>query len=175
MFGKISLLGLLSGALCLISLQVTANTLYFVRHAEKQNVGADPELTSCGQARADALAGYFANADISAVYATAYQRTQQTGAPVARQHQSKIYLYDARDPSTLLGLLRAAETPVLVVGHSNTIPQLITQLSGIDIAPLSEQDFSMLYQLDLGEEISVTLRRQTFDCNALQETELAAQ
>lgn len=175
MFSKISLLGLLSGALCLISLQATANTLYFVRHAEKQNVGADPELTSCGQARAEALAGYFANADISAVYATAYQRAQQTGGPVARQHQSKIYLYDARDPSALITQLRAAEQSVLVVGHSNTIPQLVTLLSGIEIAPLSEQDYSMLYQVELGDDVSVTLRRQTFDCNNMLEAELVAQ
>jgi len=34
--------------LCLMSLQAMANTVYLVRHAEKQATGADPKLTACG-------------------------------------------------------------------------------------------------------------------------------
>ena len=50
-------LGVLS---CLLAMSVNATTVYLVRHAEKQHSGNDPALTSCGQARAQALADYFA-------------------------------------------------------------------------------------------------------------------
>jgi 2,3-bisphosphoglycerate-dependent phosphoglycerate mutase len=148
----------------LVSLQATAATLYLVRHAEKQNMGADPELTACGKARAEALATYFTDIELAAVYTTPYQRTQQTAMAVAMHQQLKVSLYDARDPAALIAQLRTQSQPALIVGHSNTVPQLVSMLSGIEMAPLSEQDFGLLYQLELGEDASVTIRRQAFRC-----------
>lgn len=146
-----------------LALQATANTIYLVRHAEKQDGGTDPALTVCGAARAAALADYFTDIPLTAVYATPYQRTQQTAAAVARSKQLKVTLYDPRQPAALSQQLMAQQS-VLIVGHSNTVPQLVTQLSGFDMAPLSEQDYAMLYQLELTDKTSVTLRRQVFSC-----------
>ena len=151
--------------LCALSMPLSANTIYLVRHAEKQHEGADPELTACGKARAQALAELLAEEPLSAVYATPYQRTQQTAAAVAMQQQLKVSLYDPREPSLLKEQLAQATGPVLVVGHSNTVPALVTLLSGIDVAPHSEQQFDLLYQVESNGSASVRISRQVFSCN----------
>lgn len=161
-----SLRGVVAAVVCFCAVDVSANTFYLVRHAEKQPVGADPALTECGQARAQALAAYLAEVKLEAVYATGYQRTQQTAAAVATSQQLKVSLYDPRDTQTLLQQLAIHSQPVLIVGHSNTVPPLVTQLSGIVMAELDEQDYSMLYRVDMtGPGPSVTLLRQAFSCN----------
>lgn len=152
-------------ASCLLALQVSANTIYLVRHAEKQDSSKDPALSKCGQARAAALAQYFSDIPLQAVYATPYQRTQQTAAAVANSKQLPVISYDPGKPAKLQQQLPAYTQPVLIVGHSNTVPQLVTLLSGIEMAPLTEQQYNMLYQVQLGEQGSVTLRRQPFVCN----------
>lgn len=149
---------------CMLAMQVTANTIYLVRHAEKQDGSKDPALSECGQARAAALARYFDDIPLQAVFATPYQRTQQTAAAVAAGKQLPVNSYDPAKPEQFRKQLLAYNAPVLVVGHSNTVPQLVTQLSGIEVAPLSELEYSMLYQLNLGDEIKVVLSRQAFSC-----------
>lgn len=145
----------------------SANTFYLVRHAEKLADGPDPALSACGRARAQALADYISDVKLEAVYATPYQRTQQTAAAVAEQQQLTVQIYDPRDTDALLHKLKEHSKPVLIVGHSNTVPALVTQLSAIDMAPLSEQDYSMLYRVDSSTtNPSVTLFRQIFSCNS---------
>lgn len=146
--------------------QANASTVYLVRHAEKLPDGKDPALSLCGQARAAALAEYFADKALNAVYATPYQRTQQTAAPVAAAKQLSVTAYDPREPQQLLAQLNAVSQPVLIVGHSNTVPQLVSLLSGIEMATLTEQDYNLLYRVELGNQPSVTLMRQTFICGA---------
>lgn len=155
--------------LCFWALGASANTFYLVRHAEKQPGGADPVLTECGQARAQALAAYLAEVKLDAVYSTAYQRTQQTAAAVATSQQLKVSLYDPRDTQTLLQQLAVHFQPVLIVGHSNTVPPLVTLLSGIAMAPLDEQDYSMVYRVDSSaQNPQVTLLRQAFSCDSVK-------
>ncbi|HEX5794121.1 MAG TPA: phosphoglycerate mutase family protein [Rheinheimera sp.] len=161
---------LFCGLLGVLPLSSTGATIYLVRHAEKRQVGVDPALTACGLARANALAADLAEVKLAAVFATPYQRTQQTAAAVAHSQQLKVSLYDPRDTEALLQQLNQQNQPVLIVGHSNTVPQLVTQLSGIAMAPLTEQDFDMLYQVDTASGSNtlkrVTLTRQAFHCAA---------
>lgn len=154
--------------LALCAVPTLADTVYVVRHAEKHAVDKDPALTACGQARAEALATSLAGVKLAAVYATPYQRTQQTAAAVAKQQQLDITQYDPRQPDVLLSQLRAQTSPVLVVGHSNTVPELVTQLSDIAMAALTEQDYDLLYQVKLTPPVSVSISRQRFRCKQLE-------
>ena len=152
--------------LCALSTPLAANSIYLVRHAEKLQDGADPALTECGKARAQALAALLSEIKLSAVYATPYQRTQQTAAAFAQSQQLKVSLYDPRDTGALLQQLASHSQPVLIVGHSNTIPPLVTELSAIAMAPLDEQDYSMLYRVDnSAQSTAVTILRQAFRCD----------
>ena len=169
---RFNLYSVLVGALCFLALDVSANTFYLVRHAEKQPGGADPALSECGEARAQALAVYLADVKLEAIYATGYQRTQQTAAEVAQNQQLKVSFYDPHDTDTLLRQLASHLQPVLIVGHSNTVPPLVAELSGIEVAALDEQNYSMLYKVELNaENPSVTLIRQAFNCNAIKESQ----
>lgn len=149
----------------LLALPLTADTVYLVRHAEKQDVSKDPVLSDCGKARAQALADYFASIPLVGVYATPYHRTRQTAAAVAAVRQLNVTDYDPRSPGTLVAEITAQRQSVLVVGHSNTVPQLVKLFSGFDMAELTEQDFDLLYEVKLGPQLTVTLKRQTFECH----------
>lgn len=101
-----------------------------VRHAERQ-VGVDA-LDPTGIARAQELAHVLEKSGISAIYTSEATRTQQTAAPTA----TLLGITPANLVSTdVAGLVSAIRTnhlgqKVLVVGHSNTVPQIIAEFGG---------------------------------------------
>ena len=162
------------GFWCFTSINMAqANDIYLVRHAEKlsaKDTGSDPQLTACGQQRARYLADYFATIPLQAIYSTDYQRTKQTASPTANSKHLAIQLYDPRQLTALAETLRDNDYPVLVVGHSNTTPQLVALLqnptaSTAAISNIDEQDFAQIYQVTIGETgISVKHSSQRFVC-----------
>lgn len=116
-----------------------------VRHAEKAtNDPKDPALSETGRARAQRLAERLADAQVSAVYATGYRRTQQTAAPTALAHRIEVRTYQATMTTTdLAAQLRSGHTTgvVLVVGHSNTVSTIAGALCGCEVAPLREDEY----------------------------------
>ena len=119
-------------------------TWYLVRHFEKQ-VAADPSLTAIGKARAQALAEFFANKPLLQIYSTDYQRTMQTAAPVAKQKSLLIQSYNPRELAQFANEM-ANLTNVLVVGHSNTTPELLLLMGGDNIT-MTELDYGTVYVL----------------------------
>lgn len=136
-------------------------TFILVRHAEKVADGSkDPPLTAAGEQRAQALSRRLASMRLSAVYATGFQRTQQTAAPTARAHGLDVITYDAKQPAPQLAAqLRRDHTrgTVLVVGHSNTIPDIATALCDCAVAPMSEAEYDRLTTVRIDGEGHVTL------------------
>jgi broad specificity phosphatase PhoE len=122
-------------------------TFLVVRHAEKASDGRDPGLTSDGEARARALAARLDGKPVRAAYATAYRRTQMTATPTARAHGLTVSTYDADlPPDAFAAQLRSAhpQGEVLVVGHSNTAPQIAAALCGCTVAPMGDGEFDRL-------------------------------
>lgn len=119
-------------------------TWYLVRHFEKQ-LAADPSLTETGKARAQALAAFFADKPLLQIYSTDYQRTMQTAAPVAALKALPIQPYN---PNDLAGFAKkvANLNHVLVVGHSNTTPELLLLMGG-DKVTMTELDYGTVYIL----------------------------
>jgi broad specificity phosphatase PhoE len=116
--------------------------IYIVRHAEKadfwpadRDLDAFQPLSSAGLARAEALAGRLKTAGIAAVYTSRTTRTIETGAPLAHATHLAVTADDAStkpaEMSAFLARLRekhAADHAVLIVGHSNTVPELLAHL-----------------------------------------------
>lgn len=122
-------------------------TFVVVRHAEKGSDGSDPGLTAAGEARANALAARLDGQPVRAAYATAYRRTQLTATPTARGHGLTVSTYDAKlPPHAFAAQLRGAhpQGQVLVVGHSNTAPQIAAALCGCTVAPMGDGEFDRL-------------------------------
>ena len=101
--------------------------VYVVRHAEKAAAGADPdvELSAAGRATAAALVAWFNTHPVDRVYATHLRRTQQTALPVAVSNKLDLRVLPADDTATLIEHVQhACGENVLVVGHSNTVPDI---------------------------------------------------
>ena len=131
-------------ALSIGSKALAADPVYVIRHLQKAE-GADPPLTSEGAANAQALARLLATHNVKAVFATPTLRAQQTGAALAAQLGIPVSFYDPRDPAALTAALGKIDGAALVVGHSNTVPDIVASLGGARPAPLGDQDFGMIF------------------------------
>lgn len=149
---KILLVSLLSFATC--AAQAATYQLYLVRHAHKAEVNKasgeaaakDPALSACGKAQAAALATLLARVPLTRLYHSGYQRTQLTAAALLTSNR-QLESYPAADIESLASRLMQQQQNALVVGHSNTVPQLAELLSKTPQAPLTEQDYGLIYQL----------------------------
>jgi phosphohistidine phosphatase SixA len=113
-----------------------AQAIFLVRHAERADdgmaaasmTGADPDLSPAGQARAESLAAMLEDASIRTIFTTEYKRTQQTAAPLGKRLGVEPTIVASKDTAGLVEKLKAATGNVLVVGHSNTVPEIIELL-----------------------------------------------
>jgi broad specificity phosphatase PhoE len=127
-------------------------TVYLVRHAEKAaEPAADPPLLEAGTKRAEGLARMLGKAGIKTIYTSQYLRTKQTAEPLAKRLgiaptviPVKMSAMNQRElsPQYLTEMAERVYSnsggAVLIVGHSNTIPEIIKALGG-DIAPAIEE------------------------------------
>ena len=141
-----------------------AVTVYLVRHAEKaKDNSEDPPLSDVGARRAEALADKLEGADLAAVYASQYRRTQLTVEPAAKAHNTTVEVVDAGDVDTLIKKIRKhAGGAVLVAGHSNTVPEIAKALGVEENITLGEADYGDLFVI-LAEPAKASLQRQRFD------------
>lgn len=121
--------------------------VYVVRHAEKSTAPkGDPALTEAGAARAVELARLLGEVPLTGVASTDTLRTRSTAEPTARAHGLEVTRYDA--PAALAASIRGAGGAWLVVGHSNTVPALVSELAGSPPGPdLAEGEFDRLTQV----------------------------
>lgn len=126
-----------------------AARILLVRHAEAEaGGGSDPELTAAGRRRAEALAEALAGEPIAAVLATDTRRARATAAPVAERLGLEVEIYDPRRLADLADALRRRGETVLVVGHSNTTPELVGLLGGEPGEPIGHHEHDRLYRVE---------------------------
>jgi probable phosphoglycerate mutase len=130
---------------CASAPAVPDTTIYLVRHAEKQT-GPDPDLTVVGRARADILSRELQDAGLTAIWSTDTTRTIETAKPTSRRTGLPIQIYDAGRQAAFANQLKVTPGAILVVGHSNTIPDLVDLLGGKAGAPIVEAtEYDRLY------------------------------
>jgi 2,3-bisphosphoglycerate-dependent phosphoglycerate mutase len=132
----------------------TTTTIVLLRHAEKQ-IGAidDAPLTPQGELRATRLAQMFGDAEtfgrVKQIYVTDTRRTQQTAAGLAQRLSLNPVVIDANTSTGELAhrVLRENRGELaIVIGHSNTVPQLVAELSDADKVPaIGDEEFDTLY------------------------------
>ena len=135
-------------ALVLFFVAVSARsqtTIILVRHAERASQEAD-SLSDAGFARARELARVLASANVGAIYATQFRRTQQTAAPLAHEYRLTPIVIKTGDTyahEVVADVLaHHAGQIVVVVSHSDRIPSLLQEL-GIakpPAIPMTEYD-----------------------------------
>jgi broad specificity phosphatase PhoE len=126
-----------------------------VRHAEKAlDQGSDPGLTEAGQARARHLGTLLGDAAVGAIITTEWQRTRLTAAPLAAARGIEPVVVataagEARQhPQRVADTVRAQPADVVVVvGHSNTVPEIVRALGGPATGEISDADYGNLFLL----------------------------
>jgi broad specificity phosphatase PhoE len=127
--------------------------IFFVRHAEKATTGGDDmDISDAGGARAESLATLLKDAEISALYTTELKRTQQTAAPLAKALHLEPIVIPAKDQAGLITKLKGSSGNVLVVGHGNTIPDLIKTLGITTPINIADNDYDNLFVVLLEEK-----------------------
>ena len=124
-----------------------------VRHAEKAATGGnDPDLTPAGRARADALARILKDSAISEIFTTQFKRTQETAAPIEKVSGVTPTIVPAKDIPALISKLHQLKGNALVVGHGDTIPDIVKALGIEEPVQIPDPDYSELFVVTLGDK-----------------------
>ncbi len=149
---------LLTGLSLVPAIASAQSMVIFVRHAERADGGAqaqtmtsapaDPLLSAAGEARAAKLAMMLGEAGVKAIYATEFRRTQDTGKPLAAKLGLTVQAVSARDPAALVNKAKAEHPKdvVMVIGHSNTVPDAIRAFGGPAIK-MADDEYNAIYVL----------------------------
>jgi broad specificity phosphatase PhoE len=137
--------GILVAAVATASPLWALETIYIVRHAEKvdfwpsdPSINAYRPLSEDGVATAEELADVLEDEGIAAIYGSRTTRALATGMPLAEQTGAPVIADDASTDRNQMGAFlaevngrHAADRAVLIVGHSNTVADLLVQLGAV--------------------------------------------
>jgi phosphohistidine phosphatase SixA len=162
------------------------DVIFLVRHAEKvddwpaaRDLDAFRPLSPAGATRSEALAVRLKGEGVAAIYSSRTTRTLATGEPLAKATGRPLVADDATTrPAEMEGFLTAlrqkhpADRAVLIVGHANTIPELLVKLGtkpecfqrlGITGQPgsLMTESYDGLWRVDLKKQGCEAIERET--------------
>jgi phosphohistidine phosphatase SixA len=128
-----------------------SHSYYIVRHAEKAtqeaNMSSDVPLTEKGKQRAEALKEILKNKKIASVFSTNTIRTKSTAQPTADYFHLATEIYGPRPDSAFIALLKLKKKNTLIVGHSNTVDDIVNMLCGETMVPgdLPDSEYNKLF------------------------------
>ena len=134
-------------------------TVFLIRHAERENEPRqDPPLKPEGVARSQELVRLLAASNIKTIITSQFTRTKKTAEPLATKLGLSATVITLKsnpsnprqiaEESTREVVNKVLERPgenVLVVGHSNSIPDVIKMLGGDVVPTIDEQKFNDLF------------------------------
>lgn len=142
--------------LCLSLTSCSTSTIYIVRHAERANDSDTTSISAVGQRRAQVLAERLGNSGIDSIFTTPYLRTRQTAAPLAQRLNISLATYPTQPMQAVVDRLkRIRSKQVLVVGHSNTVLEIVR---GLGAKPAKQK----IEHNEFSDLFVVTLRRRPF-------------
>ena len=118
--------------------------VFVVRHGEKIS-NQDERLSEAGKARGELLAKMLADAGVAAVYSTDTERTRDTARPLSEARHIPVTVYD--EPAALAEKVRAEHggDTVLVVGHANTVPDLLKAFGCDESVSIAADEYDNLF------------------------------
>ena len=142
-------------------------TVILVRHAERVDASTDA-LNEAGKARARRLVDLLSAAGITAVYSTPFVRTRDTAQPLAQS--LGLSLIETAAPAGASFAQSVAQQvlrdhkgrTVLVVGHSNTTPEVIKALGAPAVPAIPDGEYDNLYVVQVDANGKATLIRAKY-------------
>ena len=142
---------LLTAAFFVSAAAYAQRAVIVVRHADKISA-SDERLSDAGRARAARLAKILRDAGVTAVYATETERAIETARPLADARKLQVQSYDIGSGHTIDAkpfVERLAREQrdgiVLVVGHSNSLPDLLKALGCTTEISIAQEDYDNLF------------------------------
>jgi broad specificity phosphatase PhoE len=119
-------------------LTACGHTYYVVRHAEKAVPSAgvtmstpnNPPLSAAGTQRAQALKETLKDKKIDWIFSTNTVRTTATAEPLRSDRALTVQTYGPLPDSGFIQKLKGLKKNVLIVGHSNTVDDIVNGLTG---------------------------------------------
>jgi broad specificity phosphatase PhoE len=136
-----------------VSAGAQPSLVVLVRHGEKQPTPVDdPSLSEAGVRRAAALDSALRDLVPSTIVVSTRKRTVETAAVVARRTgvTPTVITLDGGGASHVRAVAEAVQRArgvVLVVGHSNTVPAIVTALGGPKLPDLCDASYATLFLL----------------------------
>ena len=131
------------------------STFYLIRHAEKVRTDKsdkDPKLNEYGMLRAIKWQEYFSDKNISKIYSTNYKRTLETVKPIQESSDIIPIIYSPSDIDFKNFIMSNKTEVVLIVGHSNTIPDFVNGLISENVySQIDDLNNSNLYVVNICE------------------------
>jgi phosphohistidine phosphatase SixA len=147
----------------------TTTIVVLARHAEKDLSSIqNPPLSPEGEQRAERLAQMFGRGKgagrIDAIYVSDARRTQQTAAPLAERLGRQPVVVPAADMKGLASRVMNEHEggSVLVIGDTNTVPELIQEFGDIDVPRIADDEYDTLYVLSVPSFGHASLLRMVY-------------
>lgn len=152
-------------------LTACSHTYYVVRHAEKANPTPgttmsspnNPELSEAGKQRAQALLATLKDSKVKYIFSTNTTRTLSTAEPLRHYLGLTTQTYGPMPDSAFIQKLKGLKKNVLIVGHSNTVDDIVNGLTGVKSVPgdLDDSEYNNLFVITYKGK-KVKFERKTF-------------
>lgn len=150
-------LSLILGGCC----SSTVTTIVLVRHAERLNNTDTTPLSLPGFQRAGALRHALDSAGIQTIFVTEKLRTQQTAESLRVAHSLPLVQIPLAETQRLIDSLRSRSgQKLLVVGHSDTVPQIIEAFGFSPPPTIGGTEFDKMFILTLRKNANRLLQLQ---------------
>lgn len=152
-------------ALCLTTgvpqVSSAQEAVFIIRHAERAD-GEDPPITPAGRDRSVRWAEMLSGAGIAHVYTSTARRTAETGAIIAEALGVESEALPPNDIAPLLDLMSFdfEDERVLVVGHTETIPNILREFGAFEQIELSRDDYGRMFVVHPGDDEPLILELQ---------------
>jgi broad specificity phosphatase PhoE len=151
-----------------------SRTVYVVRHAEKvasadspaKMMATNPALSEAGKVRALVLKDELRNKHIEHIYSTNTLRAMSTAEPLSKATKVKIDGYSNID--SLVNFIKSTKGNVLVVGHSDTVDDIVNRLCGKTNLPadLGDHEYDNLFEVVFkGKKVFFQKRKYGYPSN----------
>lgn len=123
-------------------------TVILIRHGERNAPSAanpDPHLNAAGKVRAKKLIHVIGQSGIKAIYNSHFVRSRETAQPLASHLGLSPIVMD--EPLQIKSdiLSNHAGQTVLVIGHSDTVPDLINRFGAGSMPAIDDGEFDNLF------------------------------
>ncbi len=138
----------------------TVTTIVLVRHAERLNNTDTTPLSPAGFQRARALRHALDSAGIQGIFVSDKLRSRQTADSLRIAHALPQIQIPKDSIAQLVDSLRGRSGQrLLVIGHSDTVPQIIAAY-GVEPPAVSENEFDKMFILTVRQRSTKLLRLQ---------------